>query len=68
MKVKFKSNGKLLLSGEYLVLKGAKSLSIPTKFSQTLEVSNNSSGKLKWESYDQKRKIWFDMDFDLNKE
>ena len=68
MKVKFKSNGKLLLSGEYLVLKGAKSLSIPTKFSQTLEVSNNSSGKLKWESYDQKRKIWFDLNFDLNKE
>ena len=68
MKVKFKSNGKLLLSGEYLVLKGAKSLSIPTKFSQTLEVSNNSPGKLKWESYDQKRKIWFDINFDLNKE
>ena len=68
MKVKFKSNGKLLLSGEYLVLKGAKSLSIPTKFSQTLEVSNNSPGKLKWESYDQKRKIWFDLNFDLNKE
>lgn len=48
MGVKFNSNGKLLLSGEYLVLKGAKSLSIPTRFSQTLEVSNNASGKIKW--------------------
>lgn len=68
MKLKFKSNGKLLLSGEYLVLKGAKSLSIPTKFSQTLEVSNNASGKLKWESYDQNKKIWFDLNFDLDDE
>ena len=59
MGVKFNSNGKLLLSGEYLVLKGAKSLSIPTRFSQTLEVSNNASGKIKWESYDQNKKIWF---------
>lgn len=68
MKVKFNSNGKLLLSGEYLVLKGAKSLSIPTKFSQTLEVSNNSSGKLIWKSYDQNKKIWFDLNFDLQNE
>ena len=68
MGVKFKSNGKLLLSGEYLVLKGAKSLSIPTRFSQTLEVSNNASGKIKWESYDQNKKIWFDLNFDLNQE
>jgi mevalonate kinase len=55
--VKFNSNGKLLLSGEYLVLKGAESLSIPTRFSQTLEVSNNASGKIKWESYDQNKKF-----------
>ena len=68
MGVKFNSNGKLLLSGEYLVLKGAKSLSIPTRFSQTLEVSNNASGKIKWESYDQNKKIWFDLNFDLNQE
>ena len=68
MKGKFKSNGKLLLSGEYLVLEGAKSLSVPTKFSQTLEVYNNASGKLKWESYDQNKKIWFDLNFDLDDE
>ena len=68
MGVKFNSNGKLLLSGEYLVLKGAKSLSIPTRFSQTLEVSNNSSGKIKWESYDQNKKIWCNLNFDLNQE
>jgi mevalonate kinase len=28
----FYSNGKLLLTGEYLVLDGAKSLALPTKF------------------------------------
>ncbi len=68
MGVKFNSNGKILLSGEYLVLKGAKSLSIPTKFSQTLEVFNNTSGRLKWESYDHDKKIWFDLNFNLNEE
>ena len=68
MGVKFNSNGKLLLFGEYLVLRGAKSLSIPTRFSQTLEVSNIESGKIKWESYDQNKKIWFDLNFDLNQE
>ena len=34
----FYSNGKLLLTGEYLVLNGAVALAIPTKFGQTLTI------------------------------
>ena len=34
----FYSNGKLLLTAEYLVLDGAKALALPTKFGQDLEV------------------------------
>jgi len=32
------SNGKLLLTGEYLVLEGATALAVPTKFGQDLKV------------------------------
>lgn len=37
MKV-FNSNGKFLLTGEYLVLKGATALAIPLKYGQSMEV------------------------------
>ena len=30
----FYSNGKLLITGEYVVLDGAKALALPTKFGQ----------------------------------
>ena len=36
--MKIKSNGKFLLTGEYLVLKGATSLALPLKFGQSMEV------------------------------
>jgi mevalonate kinase len=35
----FYSNGKLLITGEYVVLDGAKSLALPTKFGQNLTIS-----------------------------
>ena len=34
----YRANGKLLLTGEYLVLKGALALALPTRFGQTLTV------------------------------
>jgi hypothetical protein len=36
MKKKFYSNGKLLITGEYLVLDGAKAFALPTKKGQNL--------------------------------
>ncbi|MGD9992590.1 MAG: GYDIA family GHMP kinase [Salinivirgaceae bacterium] len=44
----FRSNGKLLLTGEYLVLKGAKALALPLKPGQTLQVEPNKTDKLNW--------------------
>jgi mevalonate kinase len=35
------ANGKLLISGEYLVLRGAKALAIPLRFGQSLTVSHS---------------------------
>ncbi len=46
MSLKFKSHGKLLITGEYFVLKGAHSLCIPTKFFQTLKIQDLKERKL----------------------
>ena len=45
------SNGKLLLTGEYLVLDGAKSLAIPTKFGQDLSVEKIKEPQIIWGSF-----------------
>ena len=37
--MKYSSNGKILLTSEYLVLDGAKALALPSKFSQSLEIN-----------------------------
>lgn len=56
----FYSNGKLLLTGEYVVLDGALSLAVPTKFGQILEIESLNERKLIWKSFDQKGSIWFE--------
>lgn len=61
------SNGKLLLTGEYLVLEGAKSLALPTKFGQNLHVKKNNSPQLIWRSFTVNKEIWFEAVFDLPK-
>ncbi len=64
-KSRFYSNGKLLLSGEYAVLDGALALAIPTKFGQSLEITENTSGQLSWKSYDTDSSCWFQAVFSL---
>lgn len=66
--LRFRSNGKLLLTGEYLVLLGAKALAVPTKFGQTLEVSPVASAEdpqLHWISFDDQKQPWFNGTFSL---
>lgn len=60
-------HGKLLLSGEYLVLDGAKCLALPLKVGQNMSVSyrRSYSPKLYWKSYDQKGQLWFEATFEL---
>ncbi len=50
-------NGKLLLSGEYLVLKGAKALAIPTKPGQSIKIYESQKNELSWTAYHPKG-IW----------
>jgi len=61
----FYSNGKLLITGEYLALDGAQALAIPTKFGQSLTVEPFTDGQLKWESFDASGKIWFETTLSL---
>jgi mevalonate kinase len=56
----FYSNGKLLITGEYLVLDGAKSLALPTKYGQYLKVSSGKLGQIHWTSFDNDNSIWFE--------
>ncbi|WP_348824282.1 GYDIA family GHMP kinase [Flavobacterium aestuarii] len=60
MKTTFYSNGKLLITGEYLVLDGAKALALPTKYGQNLAVEKINNQEIKWTSYDADGSIWFD--------
>lgn len=57
--MKFYSNGKFLITGEYLILDGAKSLAVPTKFGQELKIDSNDSNFIEWESLDKDGKVWF---------
>lgn len=61
------SNGKLLLTGEYLVLDGAKALAIPTKFGQDLIVSKINTPQLVWQSFAVDKRCWFEATFELPK-
>ncbi len=60
MKKEFYSNGKLLITGEYLVLDGAKALALPTKFGQTLTVEVAQNQEISWCSYDSDESVWFE--------
>lgn len=59
MKQTFYSNGKLLITGEYLVLDGAKAFALPTKFGQSLIVEQGKNNEIHWTSYDADGSIWF---------
>ncbi|SNB39398.1 GYDIA family GHMP kinase [Flavobacterium psychrophilum] len=60
MKKTFYSNGKLLITGEYVVLDGAVALALPTKMGQNLIIENGFDKKIVWKSYDFDGSIWFD--------
>ncbi|WP_304196545.1 GYDIA family GHMP kinase [Flavobacterium alvei] len=61
MKKEFYSNGKLLITGEYLVLDGAKAFALPTKFGQKLIVEKGKHPGIKWTSFDADGSKWLDL-------
>lgn len=65
-KSEFYSSGKLLLTGEYLILCGAKGLAIPTRLGQRMQVTH-APGKdqLIWKASLSDGSNWFEAHFDL---
>lgn len=67
----YHANGKLLLTGEYLVLHGAKAIALPLKMGQQLTVSEGfSADSILWQAF-YKRDLWFScelnsVDFKVN--
>lgn len=61
----FYSHGKLLLTGEYVVLDGAKAVAMPTNKGQYLAVKTISEQKLVWKSFNENNNIWFEDEFIL---
>ncbi len=62
----FYSNGKLLITNEYLVLDGAISLALPTKFGQNLKVTETTTKTIVWRSYNVANECWFTASFGLD--
>jgi mevalonate kinase len=55
----YRANGKLLLTGEYLVLHGAKAIAVPLTVGQQLTVSEtDASETIRWQAFFE-RNVWF---------
>ncbi len=59
----FKSNGKILLCSEYLVLEGAKAIALPSKLTQDLQVTKCENKIIEWQSFDENNELWFEEKF-----
>ncbi len=57
------SHGKLLLTGEYVVLDGATALAVPTKYGQSLQVNSHHTPEIFWKSLDANHAVWFEHTF-----
>jgi len=62
----YHSNGKLLITGEYVVLDGAVSLAVPTKFGQSLTLTPIEESKIIWKSIDHQGQLWFEDSYTID--
>ncbi|MEC7782721.1 MAG: GYDIA family GHMP kinase [Bacteroidota bacterium] len=60
----FYGHGKLLITGEYLVLDGALALAIPTKKGQKLTVTEAEKPGITWEGLKESGEVWFTFHLD----
>lgn len=62
----FHANGKLLLTGEYAILDGAKAIGLPTKLGQKLwiEKGESKSSTTYWKALLHDGSIWFETEID----
>ena len=61
----FRSNGKLLLSGEYFILNGSKAIGLPCKKGQILKIEPNiKTSNIIWETWDENENLIMHANFD----
>lgn len=63
-----RTNGKLLLTGEYFVTEGAVALALPTKLGQSLKVTlprRKEPAILHWQSIGHNEEVWLDVQYEL---
>jgi hypothetical protein len=63
----FYGHGKLMLTGEYIVLDGAKALALPTRFGQYLRVKQQltaTNHELLWVAMKNNGAVWLNLSFD----
>ncbi len=58
-KKEYYGRGKLLLTGEYAVVNGARALALPTRKGQKLTVSTGRGSDIKWKSLTPDGETWF---------
>ena len=61
----FYSNGKLLITAEYLVLKGALSLAVPTQYGQSLAVYHKVGESMTWQAFENETQ-WLNFQLSLD--
>ncbi|WP_284283782.1 GYDIA family GHMP kinase [Portibacter lacus] len=65
MKGNYYAHGKVLLTGEYAVLDGAKAIALPTKKGQSLTFKQNKGSDIVWKAYDHLGEEWFSAKISL---
>lgn len=61
-----KANGKLLISGEYLVLQGALALAVPCKFGQSMQIEEHQNPNLLWQSFTNSGSLWLNEELAID--
>ncbi len=65
MSMTYFAPGKLMISGEYVVLNGATAFAVPVRFGQSLQVLPYTYSGHKWQSYEPSG-LWFEAVFSKN--
>ncbi len=63
--IHLRANGKILLTGEYLVLDGAAALALPLIFNQRMDIIDSEERQIKWIAADI-NEVWFECLFSLD--
>lgn len=62
----YEASGKLLLFGEYIVLRGSKCLAIPLSVGQNLSITNHSEQNILWQCFDENKNCWLSIHLSNN--